>query len=556
MADPITTPALYFHPDAYDLAHGKLMGRQSAGYGFLRAAVAGRGDSPVVGYARGVEGRREFEQLVAGIDPAAATEWLGARSGAVGLKRRRVLHRPDPIMTTDARLRLRAGPAAYSLTGVTHSLSSWSPLDAIAGALSEPLEPWDAVICTSHAAAEVARRVQETEADYLRWRLGPGVRLSGPQTPVIPLGVHVDDFAHIDGRRAQARAELAIPADEVAVLYVGRLIFHGKAHPYPLLVALQAIARRGGVKPALVLYGQSPNEPVAAAYRQAAAQYAPDVRTVILDGAAVDPAVAWAAGDVFCSLADNIQETFGLTPVEAMACGLPCVVSDWDGYKDTVREGVDGFRIRTFAPAPGSGEAVAAAYEGAELNYNLYLWATSVSTALDIPQLTDRLEVLIGDADLRRTMGEAGRARARTTYDWAVVYRQYVDLWNELDARREHALADPEALARLRMAPRAVSAFPDPFSLFSHFASALITPLTPMRPAPGASLEQLQRLASSALFRNTDLDERITLAVWTEVLGGVRNARQAAIATGCTDGEAIRAMGILAKMGLLALPAD
>ena len=28
-----------------------------------------------------------------------------------------------------------------------------------------------------------------------------------------------------------------------------------------------------------------------------------------------------------------------------MAAGLPVVVSDWDGYRDTVRDGVDGFRI-------------------------------------------------------------------------------------------------------------------------------------------------------------------------------------------------------------------
>jgi len=28
-----------------------------------------------------------------------------------------------------------------------------------------------------------------------------------------------------------------------------------------------------------------------------------------------------------------------------MAAGLPCVVTDWDGYKDTVRHGEDGFRV-------------------------------------------------------------------------------------------------------------------------------------------------------------------------------------------------------------------
>ncbi|MBI3542646.1 MAG: glycosyltransferase, partial [Deltaproteobacteria bacterium] len=56
----------------------------------------------------------------------------------------------------------------------------------------------------------------------------------------------------------------------------------------------------------------------------------------------------WQAADIFCSLADNVQETFGLTPLEAMAAGLPQVVSDWNGYRDTVRHGVDGFRVPAF----------------------------------------------------------------------------------------------------------------------------------------------------------------------------------------------------------------
>ncbi len=30
---------------------------------------------------------------------------------------------------------------------------------------------------------------------------------------------------------------------------------------------------------------------------------------------------AWASADVFCSLSDNIQETFGIVPIEAMAAG-------------------------------------------------------------------------------------------------------------------------------------------------------------------------------------------------------------------------------------------
>ena len=34
-----------------------------------------------------------------------------------------------------------------------------------------------------------------------------------------------------------------------------------------------------------------------------------------------------------------------------MAAGLPVVVSDWDGYRYTVSDGVEGFRVPTLAPA-------------------------------------------------------------------------------------------------------------------------------------------------------------------------------------------------------------
>jgi glycosyltransferase involved in cell wall biosynthesis len=59
-------------------------------------------------------------------------------------------------------------------------------------------------------------------------------------------------------------------------------------------------------------------------------------------------------------LSDNIQETFGIVPIEAMAAGLPVVVLDWDGYKNTVRDGIDGFRVPTLMSGAGSQTARAA----------------------------------------------------------------------------------------------------------------------------------------------------------------------------------------------------
>ena len=55
-------------------------------------------------------------------------------------------------------------------------------------------------------------------------------------------------------------------------------------------------------------------------YQEAASQVAPNINIVFLDGN--DASLkneAWASADIFLSLVDNIQETFGLTPLEAMA---------------------------------------------------------------------------------------------------------------------------------------------------------------------------------------------------------------------------------------------
>lgn len=55
----------------------------------------------------------------------------------------------------------------------------------------------------------------------------------------------------------------------------------------------------------------------------------------------------WKVADGFTSLSDNIQETFGLVVVEAMASGLPVVASDWNGYRDLVVPGETGWLVPT-----------------------------------------------------------------------------------------------------------------------------------------------------------------------------------------------------------------
>src|SRR4029077_15034949 len=142
----------------------------------------------------------------------------------------------------------------------------------------------------------------------------------------------------------------------------------------------------------LVIAGQAHTEAMMALFRSGLATFCPDVRTVFVDGKDAGAyRGAWAGADLFISLADSIQETFGITPLEAMAAGLPALVSDWDGYKDTVRDGLDGLRIRTWAPQPGGGAAIGVGYETGALSYEQYLARSNTAVAVDTGELAVRL---------------------------------------------------------------------------------------------------------------------------------------------------------------------
>jgi glycosyltransferase involved in cell wall biosynthesis len=96
------------------------------------------------------------------------------------------------------------------------------------------------------------------------------------------------------------------------------------------------------------------------------------------------PALFRSADAVVCA---PWYEPFGIVPLEAMACGVPVVAAAVGGLRDTVVHQGTGLHVPPKDPA-----AIAAA-----------------------------LAVLLADPALRRALGGAGEARARTRYSWARV---------------------------------------------------------------------------------------------------------------------------------------
>jgi glycosyltransferase involved in cell wall biosynthesis len=340
----------------------------------------------------------------------------------------------------------QGGVHDYSLIGLIHTLAPTSIRATIGAALTAPIMPWDALVCTSPSVKTAVEAMFDDWADYLKGRFGGKLDLR-PSLPLIPLGVDGEKFAEAaqsEVGRLELRSMLGVADDAILVMWVGRLSFFEKAFPQPMMIAIQAAAQASGKSVHFAMVGWFPNgEEGADMYREAARAHAPDVNFHILNGN--DKTLlnqAWAGADVFISLVDNIQETFGITPIEAMAAGLPVVISDWDGYRYTVRDGIEGFLIPTLIGSPNSATAeLVSMHIAGQRTYQQYVGVVAQHTAVNIGVATKALTELFHSKELRKKLGSAGQKRIREMFDWKVVAPQYVSLATELTAIRSHSVA-------------------------------------------------------------------------------------------------------------------
>jgi glycosyltransferase involved in cell wall biosynthesis len=402
-----------------------------------------------------------------------------------------VLNLPVPGLDTEAWARRPLGEASYAICGITHTTATEIVMQTLSNMLLAPLHDYDALICTSAAVRASVEAQLEGVRDYLAEEYGPR-RRPEPQRVTIPLGVNTEDFRTGAADRKAWRERLGIPDDAIVALYVGRFHVRGKMNPALMALALERAAKLTRRPLYWVNSGWAESEKEAEAYHRDTAALCPSVGYRHIDGRAPDTRFSiWSVGDFFISFSDNIQETFGLTPIEAMAAGLPCVVTDWNGYRDTVRDGEDGFRIPTFAPRPGDGRDLAYAFADRGLNYQGYVGGTGQYTALDYAAAARAIADLADNADLRRRMGAAAQARARSVFDWAAIIPQYQALWSEQDARRRAAPPRPSDPANPFR--------PDPFRLFAAYPTHHLDEGCRARVAQGMTWADAEALLKSPL---------------------------------------------------------
>lgn len=487
--------AIFYQPEGFDTGREKLMGRHAAGEGFLKGFVEHAKADTLFCYAKSAEIAKHFGDAVGKIGNTKPVKWLSEAAPA-SLAEVGALHLPDPSLSLQAWRRRAGDQRGYSITGLTHTTASAGAMDWMTGLLTAPVQDWDALICTSNVVKDTVNFVLEAQAEYFAERLG-ATRFPRPQLPVIPLGVDTAALTPSSDARGAWRQKLGIGADDIAVLFVGRLSFHAKAHPLPMYLGLEQAAKVGGKKIHLIQSGWFANDFIEKAFKSGAQSFCPSVNCIFLDGRQKDVrAGVWQAADIFTSLSDNIQETFGLTPIEAMAAGLPSVVTDWNGYKDTVRDGVDGIRVPTLMPPPGWCDDLADRHATGLDTYDLYCGYTSQFVSVEPAACAKAYLSLIGNPGLRAKLGAAARQRAIEVFDWRIVVGQYQELWADLAERRKSA---PDTAARRGDQP-GNPARADPFLAFATYPTEILTPEHTIEAMPGATPQIFDAVYKSPLI--------------------------------------------------------
>jgi len=192
---------------------------------------------------------------------------------------------------------------------------------------------------------QIVAECPQEEEDLIRYYNADPAKIS-----IIPAGFDPGEFSPMS--KELARAALGLPPREWTVLHVGRMV--PRKGVDNTIRGFARMLTRAGIEGRLLVVGGDP-----AVEGQDSAELA-RLRAVAEDEGVADRVAFvgpvgrdrlkyfYGAADVFVTT--PWYEPFGITPLEAMACGTPVVGSNVGGIKFTVRDGECGYLVASNQP--------------------------------------------------------------------------------------------------------------------------------------------------------------------------------------------------------------
>lgn len=292
-----------------------------------------------------------------------------------------------------------AGHVAAALWGVPHVLTAHS---------LEPMRPWKAEqLGGGYRVSSWAERNAVEYADAVI-AVSSGMRtdvcdtyprVDPSRVHVVRNGIDTSIWSPVDDPfgPGSTLTALGVDPDRPIAAFVGRITRQkGVAH-------LVAAAHRFDPEVQLVLCAGAPDTPEIGA----------EIEAAVAELSAARSGVHWVremlphqrvkeiltAATVF--ICPSVYEPLGIVNLEAMACGTAVVASAVGGIPEVVRDNVTGLLV-PFDPGDPRG------FEDS---------------------LAQAVNTVVGDPVEAAAMGAAGRERARTSFSWATIAEQTVDVY-------------------------------------------------------------------------------------------------------------------------------
>ena len=213
---------------------------------------------------------------------------------------------------------------------------------------------------------------------------------------VIPCGFDPEEFGPVD--RQEARAALGLGRADRIILQLGRMV--PRKGVDNVIRALSRLRYDHGLSARLLVVGGESREPDPAATPEigrlravAEAKGVADAVTFMGSRGRRELRTYYGAADVFVTT--PWYEPFGITPIEAMACGTPVIGSAVGGIKSTVVDEETGYLVPPWDPIA----------------------------------LADRLARLWRQPQLLHDFGRNARRRVRSLFSWRRVADMVADLY-------------------------------------------------------------------------------------------------------------------------------